>query len=607
MSSFNSKNLRHLASKIIAYIVFSFATANQFCPRGNEEENSFIGKAYIISTKLQVPQYTLDAAVACGFQPQILPAVLPFGEQFENSREKLYRYCFETIGKPFLPYEKSFYASRVTLAEISLVCSHRLAMQLIAEDQTMMDSDWALVMEDDAKLLPTATRKLAQLYTMEAMKYSHWEGSDEGFLYLGICAPICKQELPVFAKDPFTLGKSCYGFCTHAYAITKYTAKSLFSNLYTWLYLKGNWLQSDQAMRYYFLANSQQNKLPTAHVVGLNFISPEETLHRGLVYQANRTVDIYTKRVAGTVLKSDVFIPQTCFIMRGDGGTITRMLMKYATLVGFCLSRGLHPHHCASFLPGDDTSGAFDAFVKGFGIRAVNCVPNNAIVKDSQQNSSSKSSVSFIDSVAYGTTFVGSFENMQLLPGVETWLRQFLTPVTPYTRGRTNEVESQYPTTVLNWLPGSIQTTHAAISTSPCAPSAAEVCVFLSGKGYTDNDKKYYTPVLQYLSSKHVHGVALRLVLERSVKESQLQAFLSLPTAQNGSTICVRSLNKYSDTKEQRTDFFDYDVWAIRQLQGCSRIVMARSLLGWWGAYLTSGEVIISSQVKHTLPEWTVI
>ena len=83
----NNSKLRHLASKFIACITFSFVTANQFCPRGSEEDN-FIGKAYIISTKLQIPQYTLEAAVACGFQPQILPAVLPFGEQYENSREK---------------------------------------------------------------------------------------------------------------------------------------------------------------------------------------------------------------------------------------------------------------------------------------------------------------------------------------------------------------------------------------------------------------------------------------------------------------------------------------------------------------------------------------
>ena len=62
-------------------IAFSFAKANQFCARG-DEENILFGKAYIISTKIEVPQYTLDAAIACGFQPQILPAVLPFEEQF---------------------------------------------------------------------------------------------------------------------------------------------------------------------------------------------------------------------------------------------------------------------------------------------------------------------------------------------------------------------------------------------------------------------------------------------------------------------------------------------------------------------------------------------
>jgi hypothetical protein len=622
MSSLNS-NVCTLLYRITTCIAFSFAKANQFCARG-DEENILFGKAYIISTKIEVPQYTLDAAIACGFQPQILPAVLPFEEQFKKSRENMFRYCFETVGKAFLPYEKSFYASRVTLAEISLVCSHRLAMRLIAQDQSMSNSDWALIMEDDAKLVPTVSRKLARLFTIEAMKYSHWESSDEGVLYLGICHPRCKQELSVFANEPFTIGKSCAGHCTHAYAITKQTAKSLFANMYTWLYLKGGWLQSDQAMRHYFMANSQQNSYPLAHVVGHNFISPEESGHRGLMYQANRTFDIYSKIVAGTVLKSDVFIPQTCFIMRGDGTTITKMLFKYATLVGFCLSRNRHPHHCASFVSGEDATtsaavipGAFDAFVKGFGIRDVSCTPNTVIVKDTQLSSEQRNASfnNIPDSISFGTTFVGSFESLQLFPGVETWLRQFLTPLSPYNRGKSSDIESQFPTTVLNWLPGSIQTAKTAISTSPCAPSAVEVCVFLSGKGAsTENEKdkdsslrRTFAPVVQHLANKYSNGVALRIVLERTVKETQLQSFLSLPTAQNGSTICVRSLHKYGDTKEQRTDYFDYDMWAIRQLQGCRRIVLGRSLLGWWGAYLSSGEVIISSQVKHTLPEWTVI
>ena len=606
--------------KMIAIIYFIFSTifltfnienlravsiSDQMCYRSHEEQFTWIGKAYIIATKFQVPQEVILAAEACGFLPQVISATLPYREHFDNNRGKMFQTCFAIASDQF----QLSNSTRISLTDMSRVCSHRRAMQLISQDQTMLDTDWALIMEDDVVLNPEVKIDLARLYTREAMKHSLWDSSDEGFLYLGICDGTCKMDITVFSDDPFGIGKSCHGSCTHAYAVTKFTAKTFFQKVYASVdLLKGKHLQIDRVVKNYFKDNSEhQGVYPTAHIVGVNFQSPDDPKRVGILYQANHT---------STYGASDVFIPQTCFIMRGDGGSITKMLQKYATLVGFCLSRSVNPLHCASFVSGDgddSSTGAFDAFMKGFGIREVKCVPNSVVVQDN-------ANMPAIASVAYGTTFVGSFESTQLFPGVGTFLRQLLTTSSPYIRTNTAETVQVYSAgSSTNWLSGWLQSSQVAITTTPCAPAAVEVCVLISGKSFSESEKdnkekenarKFYSAAWKHLLNKYRNGVALRIVMDKAtIKESQLQSFLALPTSQNGSSssICVRSLTKYGDSKDKRADVIDHDMWAIRQLQGCSRIVMARSLLGWWGAYLTSGEVIISSQVKHTLPEWTVI
>ena len=574
------------------------------CFRSFEEQFTWIGKAYIIATKFQVPQEVILAAEASGFSPQVIPAILPYREHYGNDRWTMIKSCFVDDSTEQV---RQLNMSHISLADLSRICSHHRAMELISQDQTMLNTDWALIMEDDVVLNPDVSHDFARLYAREAMKHSLWDNSDEGFLCLGICDGKCKTDVSVFSDDPFSIGKSCHGSCYHAYALTKFTAKSFFERMYQ---NPGKDLQLDRVMRTYFQTNSEQNAFPTAHIVGANFQSPDDPNRVGIMYQVNHTF-IYGA--------SDVFVPQTCFIMRGDGGSITKMLQKYAALVGFCLSRNANPLHCASFVSGEDSIGVFDAFVKGFGIKEVKCIPNRVIVKDTDLPSTQQDSSlqPMLDSISFGTTFVGSFENVKNFPGTGTFLRQLLTSSSPYIRTKTTETVQVISSSSSNWLSGWLQSSQVAITSTPCAPSAVEVCVLISGKGFSDNEKdkdketlrKFYIAAWKHLLSKYNSGVALRLVLDKAIKESQLQAILSLPTAQNGSSssICVRSLTKYSETKDKRTDIIDHDMWAIRQLQGCGRIVMARSLLGWWGAYLTSGEVIISSQVKHTLPEWTVI
>jgi hypothetical protein len=69
---------------------------------------NWIGNAYIISTKLYIPDEVTDAAKACGFLPQKLPPKLPFGEHYEYNKKQFYESCFGVPGRILLPYDSSW-------------------------------------------------------------------------------------------------------------------------------------------------------------------------------------------------------------------------------------------------------------------------------------------------------------------------------------------------------------------------------------------------------------------------------------------------------------------------------------------------------------------
>jgi len=46
----------------------------------------------------------------------------------------------------------SYAKSSLTLGELALICSHRFVFQSIVNDSSIAESDFSLVLEDDAKL-----------------------------------------------------------------------------------------------------------------------------------------------------------------------------------------------------------------------------------------------------------------------------------------------------------------------------------------------------------------------------------------------------------------------------------------------------------------------
>ena len=81
-------------------------------------------------------------------------------------------------------------------AEIALVNSHKRVLQQIANWPSLEDDDWALVLEEDATLLPDLQlfsdeeRKELLTSTIKRLKrYGH-----SGILYLGACSPQCDDK-----------------------------------------------------------------------------------------------------------------------------------------------------------------------------------------------------------------------------------------------------------------------------------------------------------------------------------------------------------------------------------------------------------------------------
>lgn len=382
--------------------------------RSKESKSTWIGNAYIVSTKLHISDDVIVSAKACGFLPQKLPPKLPFGEHYKYNKKIMYESCFGVPGRTILPFESSSYASSTSLAEISLICSHRYALDLIAHDSTTQDSDWALIMEDDAVLNPQVPLDSARLYSLEAIKAARSQNPVEGFIYFGICAEGCSQKHSVLTNNSYSIGMYCYGFCTHAYAVTKSTAKTVFSDVYNNVFLKSCPLQIDQAYREYF--SSKRSRI-NAMVAGVNFHSPDEFSHTGLMHQCNRTTKA---KSTGTALTSNVFRPQACFIVRSNGATVHQLMQQYVTLVNICLLRQLDPHHCASFAPGKNNKRVFVKFSDAFRMRKVVCVDNNVIVRMNQSMFQQQNPApNLIANISYGSVLsLETFELLLLVPGL---------------------------------------------------------------------------------------------------------------------------------------------------------------------------------------------
>ncbi len=113
-------------------------------PIYKEPKRSFI-KAYVISTDVRLSTAVSNTIFNMGMIPILAPAVLPYAELYSNKTQ----FVASVFGFDLSP------VSGLTFAEISLIASHKSVMDKIAQDYDISEDDWSLVLEDDARLVPS--------------------------------------------------------------------------------------------------------------------------------------------------------------------------------------------------------------------------------------------------------------------------------------------------------------------------------------------------------------------------------------------------------------------------------------------------------------------
>ena len=124
-----------------------------------KNKNVTFGNAYIITTNTHIPPAAKEAAIQCGFRPILFPAIQPILSVFRDV-DSMYQSCLPGIfssnstSKGRTAALLSYAKRALTLGEVALICSHSRVMQIIAEDGSRKNSDYSLILEDDAKLHP---------------------------------------------------------------------------------------------------------------------------------------------------------------------------------------------------------------------------------------------------------------------------------------------------------------------------------------------------------------------------------------------------------------------------------------------------------------------
>jgi hypothetical protein len=160
----------------------------------------------------------------------------------------------------------------------------------------LRENDWAIILEEDT----TLHDKIKESYTSKQLKdiihellcrISDHKHDNQGILYFGTCAPNCRY-------GTASLGTSCSSLCTHAYAVTKSKARTLFYEAYNCTSKTGpcnmdcdffKCKSIDQA--YMQLGERMKNNNVTSHsIIGFDLLSPDyvnfpNLNHYGIIYQ----------------------------------------------------------------------------------------------------------------------------------------------------------------------------------------------------------------------------------------------------------------------------------------------------------------------------------
>ena len=167
------------------------------------------------------------AATAAGFVVQHIQAAKPSDY---NGKRAMVR---SLLGNSSTKYS---YMISMTPFEIALLIGHKRALRAIAASQYA----WGAVFEDDIYLHEAVSPAYAR--HLLAAAFAAADATPrlrKPLLYIGSCAPRCQYDFAYAPEQDATgmheallrVGK-CQAFCTHAYAVSRHRAASLFDNIF---------------------------------------------------------------------------------------------------------------------------------------------------------------------------------------------------------------------------------------------------------------------------------------------------------------------------------------------------------------------------------------
>lgn len=153
------------------------------------------------------------------------------------------------------------------------------ALEEFVQDSNCTRNTWRFFFEDDIAIHPDVTPERARVLVAKGLKLA----DKDGFLYLGICGPDC--------KDPLLLGKGvqaarCAGTCAHAFGFQQWKAGEFLTEM-SGLTLRG--VEGPVILGFFFDRYMYEygNQVQKVWVVGSNLKSPVRTVmdHFGLLFQ----------------------------------------------------------------------------------------------------------------------------------------------------------------------------------------------------------------------------------------------------------------------------------------------------------------------------------
>ena len=359
---------------------------------------------------------------------------------------------------------------------------------------------------------------------------------------------------------------------------------------------------------------------PNVYTLGFDLISPDETTHKGIVYQ-NRKKQRFNDdeqkaiRIEGSaLLKKEgkdqnypAYVNITCFHMR-PVGSLGNLLFQYATLVGLCNFREAPPHNCANLLASHHSVGkAVEDMRKLFNPPEAICPIHAGFFHD--HNSSSSYEIHFLPSALVqpvGTTYLGFFQSYKYFstPGAAQTVRDIF-QVPQYIKEKVSTYLHRF------------RSRAASIHRLVCVSYPRSVASFIKHHPFINADTMnfdYYNKSIQEFLKGSGEDVRVNIILVPvGHRVEDINIASDINDKKYDYNINDLVIQHFNNTKNVQVfdagDHFigpDDDGLALATLIQCPYLVLSSASLSWWGGFLANHTNVIAPKFLQLIHQFKV-